>query len=161
MTGLPALTRRQRIVRLLSTYRDVVAPRTSDLGVSAEHGDRILLMPPAYHEGSYRELERCLLRLRVRFPRLDWQVRARYFESEQKTRALARRSGGWVGLGENERIVGTPVQTLYGKGNYRAFVESWDPHVDPVRVARGVDLIEKWWRGDPQLPREIWEAIAA
>jgi len=146
----------------LSTYQEAIETLRVDgegSGMNEDGSESVmLLMSGTWHRGGYAELERCLCRLLAEHSRLYWHVIQRYIRSTRRVAVLRRHSGGF-GLAHNEVIVGMPI--AIGNGNCRGIVESWHPSVDPLCVDMAVEWIARNYRGDPTLPIEVFEAVAA
>jgi hypothetical protein len=160
--------RREAIVLLLVTLRDVQDPlQRGTGGIGGEFGDKLLLLPNAWHEGSYSELVASLRRLRQAEPELYWHLSERYLRSLRR-RARMRRSGNrWCGLRRNEAIVvGDPGGTktgrrMAGSVTLDVLLERWDAAVRPEKVDQAIDWLALDFQGSPMLPREVYEAWAA
>ena len=71
-----ALSAQEVIVELLRTYPEVCGAGERGEG-SDRSDDRVLLMNPLWHAGSYAELHRCLLSMRERERVLYWHTAER------------------------------------------------------------------------------------
>jgi len=156
----PVLSRRQRIICLLETYRDVLETTSGDPSTATVGGgsfeDKVLWTESAYRHGGYRELERCLEELQRRCPVVFGHLRARYLHSIKHTKRIQRRSGKWVNVPDNEKILTEPFAADDLGGWYIAKVETWAAWVNRNAVALAVKWIEREYRGDPTIPRELW-----
>lgn len=147
------LTRQETILALLKSYRDVVEPLQRNAGAGDPNkGSRDMFMPAHYCEGSYKELERALARLRLLHRPEWWAVNERFLRSIKVRRGIPR---GWTidVNGEKRQIL-----------EYQ-MVETWDRRVDPLNVERGLMLLDGLWpplpARQPQLPLDILEVEAA
>jgi hypothetical protein len=153
-----ALTSREIVVELLRTYADACGP--GELGEGSDGADdRLLLMSRLWHQGSYRELGRCLLIMRAREPRLYWHTAHRYL------RVTTRITLGCPGCGKATRE-GTR-HTHHDGFRSRRFErgriveERWHPRVDLRLVDEGIAWLVREHRGPPQLPPELFALVAA
>lgn len=148
----------QRIVMLLCSYHDALHAwddRASGGGAK--------LMPSMWREGSYRELERQLRRMRdsrTGSRRLWWHVSARYLWTQTQVRNvhLRRTSKGPVPVPPAHTEIEAILETT-GK-SARVKLATWDPQVDMVLVTQGVSwLANNMYGGDHSqvvVPHEIW-----
>lgn len=85
---------RDRVVALLRTYNDARETlQRGDAGGTFYADARLLLMPDAFHEGSYVNLEGVLLGIRRLWPGHFRNVTARYVFPERVSVRLAERNG--------------------------------------------------------------------
>jgi hypothetical protein len=141
------LTAQHRVIWLIRTRNDA---REEWDGRS--DGGGVKLMPSAYHEGSYVELERVEALMRDAAHSAWWHVMQRYRFGTSQTlelpvRAKPRRFGligeAYDRLGHDlyhlpahcELAVG---QVVSGKKTARVRVYRWDPAVDMTKVRSGV-----------------------
>jgi hypothetical protein len=163
------LAPRETVVYLLETYPDVLlSERDGVAGATRE--SRELHLSKMFHEGSYAELERTLKWMRnqgwqkavdgVALHKLHWHVMEWYIRSERVRREIpktAKKNGKVVVLRDKD---GKPVTTPM-------MVYRRHPDVRQARVELGVTwLVEHWDEANPegrrpQLPRELWEVMAA
>ena len=152
------LSAQEVVVELLRTYPEVCGAGERGEG-SDRADDRLLLMSRLWHEGSYRELHRCLLDMREREKSLYWHTAERYLR-------LRRR-----------RTVGCPECRMetrpgerhehYANGRRQRFErqpflqEVWHRDVELTKVDAGVDWLVHEHRGAPFLPREIFLLVAS
>ncbi len=131
------MDKRDRVIRLLETYGEVVGISTGDV---IGDGDGLPGMPPAYREGSYRELERCLALLAAERPKQHRQVRAAYLDCQYALRDVRARiqgpQGKLIWMSQRRRVAAKACPgcgrrvTLEHRSMSRAIprVEVW--HVD-------------------------------
>lgn len=135
-------------------------------GGGARHEARLLGLDPTTWTREYRELERCLERLRwlalhgrpmiergVSSGAAWWHVRQRYLEAREVREEVHLRkthSGDRVPahLPRNKEVIGRPT-ILQGRSQ-RLLVRVWDPAVDPHIVGAGLRWISREFRGEPR-----------
>jgi hypothetical protein len=184
--GCDGCHRRRMIVTLLRTLRDAGETlQRGDEGGKMQVGSRILLMPAAYHHGSYAELVIALARLRRMGPRHYWHVNERYVKSERLMRQLINRGGSYFETEEHVSYPGGERHVRYGTlaplrrnaevlqavaqpkatvvrkpGDprmvlVRAVVEIWDASVERRPLETGLDFLSAYLPASLVLPREI------
>lgn len=153
-----ALSAQEIVVELLSTYRDVAGAGERGEG-SDRADDRLLLMSPLYHEGTYAELERCLHVLRCRERALHWHVAERYLRSTRRVTLGCPGCGRPTPEGAQHSHHDGLRTRRFERG--RIVELRWHPHVDLRKVDAGVDWLVREHRGTPYLPREIFLLVAS
>jgi len=153
-----ALSAQEVVVELLRTYPEVCGAGERGEG-SDRADDRLLLMSRLWHEGSYRELHRCLLLVRERERSFYWHVAERYLrprrrrtlgcpECQQETRTGERHEH--YANGRRQRLERQPF-----------LQDVWHPRVELRKVEAGIDWIVAEHRGVPYLPRELFLLVAS
>jgi len=151
------MTRRHQIItELLRHWNDVEATLNSNSGLPGT-GERIPLMSPAWNH-SYRELERVCRVMRHRKPRLWWHVRNRYLACDTIMAECSVRKGRILLPARCELAAG---QAVVGAKTVRVQVRTWHPDVQDAQVERGVEWISRHYQGEPFLPEELADRIAA
>lgn len=175
------MSRRDRLVVLLRSYRDVcVTLQRGDSGGTFYPDSRHLTMPNAWKDGSYAELYDALVRLRSMGPAHYWHLTERYIRSERRPRRLVNFGGRYAyslarnGAGrlEPEYLEDNAVMLMaYPErdgtiatrmGEPRAvrvvgIVERWDPGVRRQTVERALDFLLAFMPQSIRLPREVYE----
>ena len=151
------MTRRHQIItELLRHYNDVEATLNSKTGIPGD-GDTPPLMNPAWNH-SYRELERVIRHMRHTKPRLWWHVRQRYIATTTTMTECPVRKGRILLPPRSELAAG---QAVVGAKTVRVQLRTWHPDVQEAQVARGIDWISRHFRGEPYLPDELADRVAA
>lgn len=151
---------------MLSHYHDARAESSGwGDGGSSRLESRLLGLDPLTWTPAYRELERCLERLRwlaghgrpmiekgVSSGAAWWNVRARYLEAETVRREVHMRkthSGQRVPapLPRNMEVLARP--TILNGSSQSLLVRVWDPRVDPQVVGAALRWISGEFRGQP------------
>lgn len=156
------LPRRETIVHLLETYN--LAKQAAVPGrTGAGDGENVPGMAKIWREGSYEELEWCLGQMRKFGKQYAYMG-----ESWQTLRAHVVM--WWINVERTQRWV--PKVALKGKrlvvvqGDSTPIIEiRRNPDAREQKAQWGVDVIDQiLWpneRGEPFLPREIYEQVAA
>jgi hypothetical protein len=173
------LTREELVVELARWYRDAVDPVFAAHNTGA--GDGVVMMPATYTE-SFREFERCYRALKATHPGWFRHFQQRYTLSRRAQKLVKRRPDGTYLTGcVTGRLEALPtnwaplVTTLTdpaaaGRKHKRrtpqiadalVVMEIWDRDTDLARVRAAVRWVAGEFRGEPCLPREIFEASAA
>lgn len=140
------LSRLETLEWLLKTFNEAQEPLQRGAGGAggSDFGDRLLLMPQIWHEGSYKAVESAMKRLRAAQPRLYWHVRQRYLLSETRISEIRQTKRGV-------------------KGKYtvctRVVEEKWHPKVDMRLVREGLEWLEAEIATPLYLPREILAVV--
>jgi hypothetical protein len=137
------LTAYDRVVILICTLD---AARVEWDGRSG--GDGVKLMPSAYHEGSYQELERCLLLMQTVRPSQWWHVLERYRWGQEQTLDVPvaiRRGGPQLRLPAHCEL--RSGQAVIGAKTARVRVYRWGAGVDAGKVRDGVRWLTRTMYG--------------
>jgi len=148
--------RHQIIVEMLRHYNDAEDPLNGPTGIPGDTG-ALTLMQPDWNQ-SYRELERVLRAMRHRKPRLWWHVRERYLSSQLVMAECVVRKGR-IQLPERCELAAGQAQV--GAKTVRVQVRTWHHNVDQALVDKGVDWISRHFRGEPYLPQDLADRVAA
>lgn len=156
--GNVGLTRKELLVELLRSYHDACS--AGDIGEgSGSLGDRLLLMSEEWHEGSYSELHRALCVMRAERPAEYWHVAERYL------RCTRRQTMGCPECRQYTREGIRHVHYVNGRGQKvertRIIEERWNPRVSEYALSRGLDYLSTEFRGEPFLPKAIYEVVAS
>jgi hypothetical protein len=165
------MTRRETLVAMLERYREA----QEAFGESSGPGDgsHVPMMSPLWNR-SFRELERCLHRMRDERPSQYHHLGERYLRCQRRQKTLLFKAGEymkpdgnrWVKLGPNEDVAvgfvteGTRGKTSQTLGPADCVVVSWAGHVRRQKVERAVDWLVDVFDGDPFLPDAFLEAVA-
>lgn len=151
------VTRRHAIItELLRNWNDVEATLNAKTGLPGD-GNTLTLMNPAWNH-SYRELERVCRHMRHRKPRLWWHVRERYLATQTIMAECKVRNGRIMLPPRCELAAG---QAQVGAKTVRVQVRTWHPCVELAQVERGIDWISRHFQGEPYLPEELADRVAA
>jgi hypothetical protein len=157
------LTRTETLEQLLETLRHVTDPQQR--GIAGE-GTGVIGMPHAYHEGSYRELERCLKAARdsTDGSRRHWHtLRHRHLLCPDNC-CYQRR----VEIIKTVKRDGAGRKRTIRTGQYR-IVRYHNPGLTPApdstagrrKHSDAMLWLSREFRGEPFLPVEILEQVAA
>lgn len=155
-------SKRQTIIVLLETYRDVIGVQSSATAGEREADSRALEYSNAYRQGSYAELEQLMGRMRTEAQSLHWHLSERYLRSTRKPQPVTRTGNRWT-IHTNQAVIGEDT-TKKRKGKYRGevtetrIVETWNPKVRQGKVDRGLDWLTRHWRGHCRLPTDLTQA---
>lgn len=178
-TQLPVLTvqarredrdRTQAIHDMLTRYEQARSESSSPGGSGGRHESRLLEFDHQTWTSAYRELDRCLERLRyiaqhgrpmiergVSSSTAWWHLRHRYLHADVVRREVhSRRTHSGervpVALPANMEIVAR--QTILNGKSSSMLVRVWDRRVDPKIVAAGLGWIAGQYRGMPAVYSE-------
>lgn len=143
------------IVELLRRYEEAQEGGSGD-----GPGDGRLPLMPSTWNGSYRELERCLKRMRRAEPSLWWHVTERYIRTSSIRREVPVRRPWRNGLPTVEFVLPPHCELAAGGtkvGDKTAGVRLvvWNPGVELGKVRLGVEWLAREFRGEPFLPLEF------
>ena len=141
---------------MLRYFNDAEEVLNGPSGIRGD-GDATPGMAPVWNR-SYRELDRCLRKMRDEAPWLWWDVRERFLGCDYRVVEcpLKRTQKGPVPrLPANCEEVAI-VEYLARTAVVR--VRRWSELVRPERVAAGVRWVSDEFRGEPFLPEEMREA---
>ncbi len=152
------MTAEQRVQILLRTLDDArIAWEANAAGGGA------LLMPSAYHEGSYRELERCMIEMREN----GHSARVVACPASLPSRRTTHDHGPGSSASGPRPVLPKRVElvaggTVSGDRTARVRVYVWDERVDQQLADEGVRLLVRiMYDGDRQritVPKAIWDA---
>lgn len=143
------------IAEMLSRYEDA---QSTLMGRSeATYGDGVLLMPKQWNR-SFRELERCLHKMRDERPSQWWHVTERYLRCDDRIMEVAVRKGRPKLPPHVEVVAGAPMS---GQKTARLRVHVWSPAVRAEKVRRGLEWLADEFRGEPYLPVEMTDLRVA
>ena len=150
------ITPTQLVIALLRTLTDVQQSWDPRSG-----GDGARLMPRAYHEGSYQELERCLRHMRHHHRPMWWHVSHRYRWGIERWAIIGyhRTRQGPIPHPPNRHSEVVIVGGTLPRHTMRAKLYEWDPDVDPDTVDQGVRwIVSSMHRGNTgriKVPAEL------
>jgi hypothetical protein len=155
------LTRRQTILELLKAYPEACGPGESGQG-SGSVGDRLLTMTDLWQEARphFLELERCLASLKEERPNQYVHLKARYFKAKRLSQDVPVRAGRLIVPSHAELVGFGKLKDSQAK-TARAILIRWEPWVRNQKVEKAVDYLNEEFRGEPFLPKELLEAVAA
>lgn len=151
------LSRRERVIELLRTLADAREPLQSGNGKSSAESHSFSY-PKVYLEGSYRELEATLRRLRAERPGQYWHVCERYLRCERKV-IEAKVKKGKPTLPQHCELAGGLASI--GASTARVSVFRWDERVRMEKVRAGVEFLVEHFPVEPQLPLDFLAVAAA
>jgi hypothetical protein len=154
--------REQIIIGLLRTLGDVVSTMRAGSGYSRRESVR-LYFSFEYEEGSYRQLESVLVRMRSEVPWLYGPVRDRYLNCQRVQKLVRRSSAGvWydVRFGrpfaqQQQKFLKaeTPGKEKESIGEQERMVEYWSQKIHEEQVRDGIAWLAQHFPGEPQLPK--------
>jgi len=156
------LTKREIIVEMLRRFRDA----QETLCVSQGGGAGVSLMPKTWNQ-SFRELERCLHALSAERPKQARMLLARYVDPTVSRRKLVGRRNAkgevvFAKLPPHSEIRSYAQLPERGHAHeWDAILASWPKWVQPKAVESGVDRVCALFAGEPFLPAEFLDAVAA
>lgn len=148
--------RDQILVTMLCRYNEAVDPAFGRDG-EPSGGDGYPHLPSTWN-ASYRELERCLVRLRDRLPMAYQHLVTRYVDRTAKIRVCAVVNGKPVLPDRCEVAAG---QVASGDRFAVLQVMTWPDWVREELVRAGLLFVSREFRGEPFLPEEFTESRAA
>lgn len=150
------MTKREHLVELLIRYPEALPAYT----VGGHGGGGSMGMPTVWFSYPIQELERCLGRLRTDDGSAYRHVVARFVSAERVQKPARLRGGRLEGLPERSQVVVRPtsfaeVERDGGYAVVRVVALVWPAWVDATLVGRGLTVLERSYRGEPELPREM------
>ena len=150
------LTSRDLVVELLRTLSEAENAWHTGSG-----GEGVIRTPTIYREGSYAELERCLIQMRDGHLRREWwHLSSRYLwgmEHNEVVRYKRTTKGPLAELPPRSELL-ISIEVL-PKTLMLVRLYTWSPEVDPRMVDQGLDeLLGLMYGGDTekiQLPQEL------
>jgi len=164
------MTRRETIVELARTLRDVQGTESVQAGHGHERESRVLQHSHLYRTGSYAHLEHALDLMQlsgdpVRQHR--WHFTTRYLRSERKALPARTRGSQLQVLIDNQWQPAKPraghrepLGGIYSdtQGHRVVLVETWHNHVQPALVELALDWLEQHM--PPRLWLPDWQQVA-
>ena len=158
------MSKAEKIAEMLRRYEEARETLNGPSGVRGDGGD-VCLMPVTWN-ASYRELERCLQRMREsreslvrcsdgekRSPRaLWWHVTERFLRPELRHMRVPVR-GGKPRIPAHAELHAGAVEV--GEKWARVIVCVWSPAVSEVAVDAGLEWLADSFRGEPYMPVEM------
>lgn len=161
------MTERERIVTLLEHYRDVLdgldEHGADSVHVKGDWADVLALMCSAWNAPAYRELERLLVVMRERWPKLYQAIRARFLDYADVRQAYCKgtrrdngKRCGWHPSTEIGRVHGGCLHR--GRTvTLEARMRRVRPVYDAIALGDALEWLERHWRRSvgKNLPPEV------
>lgn len=162
----PTSLRERTIVEMLERYQEALAQAKGEGGIGGQFSSAMLLWDGQTWTPEFRELERCLWKLRELARqggviedepahRVWWNIKERYLVAQLRRRTVhtQKTKRGYrvpVGIPPNAEIVSRVTQ-LRGEQS-SVILRIWDNRVNSAILAIGVGWLADEFRGSPSLP---------
>lgn len=140
---------------MLARYEDAQETLNGPSDIKGD-GNSIAAMPSTWND-SYRELERCLLKLRTERPTQYWHLCERYVRCATKQIEVPMQNG------KPKLPPHTELAAIRetGRRYTTVMVKQWTPAVRAEKVRKAIDYIASEFKGEPYLPAELRVRVAA
>ena len=145
------MTPRDRIAVLLHHYRDVCE---GIAGIEPAGDDVLALMCEEWNHSSYQQLERLLVVMHDRWPRMRQAVRTHYERYSEHRIAWCRRCGAHPVANEGRIHLHPPGRsvTLVAK-----VVRVYPSNDNLLAIQDALDWLENHWAGEVDLPKAVMD----
>lgn len=145
------MTKREGLIEMLKRFKEAQETLLGPTDFRQGEPDGVTLMPLSWNR-SFRELDRCLRRLRDRKPTLYRHLRERYIDPEIVTVDLLVKNGKVIYPACCEHDAGQPQ---IGSKMARVRVRRWRTTLNDALVKEGIDWLMVEFNETPSLPGEM------